>query len=177
MSFGYDENNTGMEPIEAGTYEVYPTKYAAQNTKRTNKPMIVMNYKIRSDVQQKSQGQIIQFDNFVAGEKSQWRFNALTKATQAFKSGFDFGTPEGWAENMLGKPIRVKITIDDKGYPEVRSFLPSENAKMSEQPAIFSHKGINSAAANAQAGMNATSGDPFANNGGPIDIDESKLPF
>lgn len=177
MSFGYDESNTGIEPIEAGTYEVYPTKYTAQNTKKTNKPMIVMNYKIRADVEQKSKGSVIQFDNFVAGENSQWRFNALTKATQAFKSGFDFGTPEGWAENMLGKPVRVKISIDGKGYPEVKSFLPSKQPKMTEQPDIHSHKAVNSAAAVAAKGIQNATNDPFAAGNGPIDIDDSDIPF
>ena len=178
MSFKYNSKNTGNARIEkAGDYEVYPSKYASQLTREKHNPMIVMNYVVRSDVDQPAAGALIQFDNFVDSENSGWRFNALSKATAAFQNDFDFGTMEGWAENMLGKPIKVRVKLDDKGYAQVVSFKESDHPEMKEQPRIFSHKDTNSAAAKAQAGMNAASGDPFANNGGPIDISDDDLPF
>lgn len=143
MSFGYNEKDAGFEQITAGEYEVYPTTYEAKLTQQTRNPMTVMNYKIREDVDQKAQGSLIQFDNFVSSPNSQWRFNALTKATNVYENGHDFGTMETWAEEMLGKPVRVKVKMrkDKKGneFPEVSSFAVSEYPEMTEVPTVKSH--------------------------------------
>lgn len=183
MSFAYDEDNTEVEQIKAGEYEVYPTTYVAKNTQRTNNPMIVMNYKVRSDVDQPSQGALIQYDNFVLTKNSQWRFNLLTKSTELYENKHDFGTIEHWAEEMLGKPILVKVDMEKSNngreYARVTGIYPSKQKPMKEQPQVKSHAEINSAAAAASKGVNAANSnqDPFAKNNDAIDISDDDLPF
>lgn len=180
MSFGYDAENTGMEPLKAGEYEVYPTTYESKLTSKTRNPMIVMNYKVRSDVDQPNKGALIQYDNFVESPKSQWRFNALTKATDMYENGHDFGTMESWAEEMLGKPVRVKVKVEPsqngKEYPSVSSFKKSDVPTMTETPQIKSHKDINDAANSIQNNM-PPANDPFADGGQSIDISDEDVPF
>lgn len=183
MSFGYDEQDTGNQLItEAGEYEVYATSYADKLTQRTRNKMETLNYRVRGDVDQPAKGALIQYDNFVATPKAQWRFNALTKATEMFENGHDFGTPEGWAEEMLGKPFIavVEMEEDNKGIPRpsVRSFKPSKHKPMAEKPIIKSTKAVNSAASSIPDNMGQqNAGDPFAGNDGPIDISDEDVPF
>lgn len=178
MSFKYNENNAGNSMItKAGEYEVYPNAYEYTMTKSTNRPMITMNYKVRDDVDQEGAGSEIRFDNFVDSTKSDWRFNALTKATGAFEDDHDFGNPQGWAEEMLGKPIRVKVKIEEsngKQYPAITSFKPSQET-MSEAPEIKNHdssakKTVSKPSANVIK-------DPFADDGGSVSISDDDLPF
>jgi len=188
MGFGYDEKNAGNELItKPGEYEVYATAYADKLTKTTRNEMEVVNYRVRTDVDQPAQGALIQYDNFVNTPKAAWRFNALTKATQMFENGHDFGTPSNWAEEMLGKPVIAVVAMerDNKGIPRpaVRSFKPSKNKPMTEVPIIKSAKELQDAANGIPDNMGAThnagpaTGDPFANTGNSIDISDDDVPF
>lgn len=184
MAFGYDEKNVGNEQItKAGEYEVYATTYADKLTQRTRKEMEVLNYRVRGDVDQPAQGSLIQYDNFVATPKAQWRFNALTKATEMFENGYDFGTPKNWAEEMLGKPFIAVVAMeeDNKGVlrPSVRSFKPSKHKPMSETPIIKSQKGVDTAVGSipSNMGQQHNNPDPFANTGDSIDISDEDVPF
>lgn len=178
MSFKYNENNAGNSMItKAGEYEVYPNAYEYTMTNSTNRPMITMNYKVRDDVDQEGAGSEIRFDNFVHSPKSDWRFNALTKATGAFEDDHDFGNPQGWAEEMLGKPIRVKVKIEEsngKQYPSIASFKPSQEA-MTEEPEIKQHDTSSPTTASKPAA--STVKDPFADGGESINISDDDLPF
>lgn len=184
MAFGYDEKNTGNEQItKAGEYEVYATSYADKLTQRTRNEMEVLNYRVRGDVDQPGKGALIQFDNFVATPKAQWRFNALTKATQMYENGHDFGDPKHWAEEMLGKPFRAVVAMekDNKGIlrPSIRSFKPSKFKPMTEQPIIKSQKDIDQAAGSVpdNMGQQHAPADPFASNNDSIDISDDDVPF
>ena len=141
MSFTFDENNAGVEPIKPGEYEVYPNAYAVGTAKSGNQT-IQLNHFIRDDVQQPGAGQEIKFDNFTVTPTAQWRFNALAKAAGT-PQGFDFGSPEGWAQAMMGKAIRVVVEMekDNKGkeWPRVRSFKPAQ-VPMNGQPVFKQNK-------------------------------------
>lgn len=189
MAFGYDEKNVGIERItKPGEYEVYATSFVDKLTNTTRKEMEVLNYRVRTDVDQPGKGALIQFDNFVATDKAQWRFNALTKATEMYENGHDFGTPSNWAEEMLGKPIIAVVTMekDLKGMPRpsVKSFKPSAHKPMAEKPIIKSGKAVDAAAGNVPDNMGATHAapapeptDPFTGNDGGIDISDDDIPF
>lgn len=185
MSFGYDEDNAGKKPVAAGKYEVYPTTYEAKLTQNTRNPMITMNYKVRSDVDQASKGSWLQYDNFVDTPNSDWRFNALTKATTLYENKHDFGSMENWAEEMLGKPVLVTVKMQKSNngqeYPVVSSFAPSKSSKMTETPDVKHHGAMNSAVNDVNKNLNnasfAAESDPFANNGQQVDIDDDSLPF
>lgn len=160
MSFIFDAKNAGLRRVEAGVYEVYPASYEIDRSS-TGKDMVVMNYRLRSDVQQPAAGAAIKFDNFVVGEKSQWHFNQLTKATELFPDRYDFQTLANWAESMLGKPIRVTVEMEKRNngreYPRVDGIEPSQAKPMREQPKIKSKAQFNQAAANMNQLGNANS--------------------
>jgi len=166
---------------------VYATSYADKLTQRTRNEMEVLNYRVRGDVDQPAKGSLIQYDNFVDTPKAQWRFNALTKATQMYENGHDFGTPSNWAEEMLGKPFIAVVAMeaDKKGVmrPSVRSFKPSQHKPMTETPIIKSDKELQNAASSVPDNMGAThpagpaTADPFSNSGNSIDISDDDVPF
>lgn len=153
MSFTVDYKNTGIEPIKPGEYEVFPVKYDIQAAQSGNMRVIV-NYEIRSDVDQPGQGQEIKFDNFTVTENSIWRFNQASKAA-GMPDGITFGTIEEWASAFMKRSVRVVVgerTYDGKTFPEVKSFKESQHSTTKKQ-------------------------DPFADDGKPIDISDDDLPF
>ncbi|WP_324722224.1 DUF669 domain-containing protein [Latilactobacillus curvatus] len=191
--FKYDESNTGITPVESGIYEAYPCSYEVKTTQNTGNQMIVMSYRIRDDVNQPSAGGEVHYDNFVDTPKAQWRANLLTKATNAFKNGMDFGTIENWAEQMLGKPIRIKVKVEineqDKRITNITGFSNSQ-VPMQVAPNV-KRNNLNAAAANVAQGMEQqqapqqnygmqtqmnTASDPFKNNSS-INISDDDLPF
>ncbi|WP_262315395.1 DUF669 domain-containing protein [Lacticaseibacillus parakribbianus] len=186
MSFTYDENNAGIKPLESGEYEVYPSAWETQVANSGNN-MILMNYRVRSDVEQNCAGSEIRRDNYVITPNSMWRFNALTKAVGGVPQGFDFGTPENWAEAMLGKPFRVSIemvTADNgKQYSDVKSLMQTQHPQMTEQPVVKHHSAGQQAATASRYGAPAqpprpAAPDPFADAGkGTMDISDDDLPF
>lgn len=168
MTFKFDENNTGFEPIKAGEYEVYMNTYTLKTAKSGNE-MIEVNYTIRPDVDQPAKNQEIRFDNFVITENSIWRIHALSKAV-GVPSGYDFGTPQGWAQAMLGKPVKVKVGLREHNgneYADVKGFMESEYKEFKTEPVIKKEQNQN----------NQQSSNPFANANGPIDISDDDLPF
>lgn len=153
MSFTVDYKNTGIEPIKPGEYEVYPIKYDIQAAQSGNMRVIV-NYEVRSDVDQPGQGQEIKFDNFTVTENSMWRFNQASKAA-GMPDGITFGTVEEWASAFMKRSVRVVVgekTYDGKTFPEVKSFKESQHSTTKKQ-------------------------DPFVDDGKPIDISDNDLPF
>lgn len=183
MAFGYDAEDAGSTPLKAGDYEVYPSSYVTKKTKQTNNDMAVINYRVRKDVEQPGKGQLIQFDNFVDSPKSRWRFNALTKATDAYEDHHDFGNMENWAKGMMGKPVMVRVKLSEQGYAEVSSFAKSKSLPMTETPQVKLPTDVSAAANRAAEGMAAAQQqapvppDPFAGNSKAADIKDEDLPF
>lgn len=197
MSFKFDENNVGVQPLEAGEYEVYANAYSQETARTTGNQMIQLNYFVRDDVNQPGAGQEIRFDNFVVTPNSQWRFNALAQAVGT-PHGYDFGSPQGWAQAMMGKPVRVVVDMEEstngKKYARVKSFKKSQ-VPMNVQPVYKENKqeSVSNAANNLnnhfsnnqsqnnqygqQNQQNFGQSDPFQNNGQAIDISDDSLPF
>lgn len=197
MSFKFDENNVGVKPLEAGEYEVYANAYSQEIARTTGNQMIQLNYFVRDDVNQPGAGQEIRFDNFVVTPNSQWRFNALAQAVGT-PHGYDFGSPQGWAQAMMGKPVRVVVDMEEstngKKYARIKSFKKSQ-VPMNAQPVFKENKqeSVSNAAnnlnnrfannqQNAQTNNQPTQQsfgqrDPFANQGQPLDVTDDMLPF
>lgn len=191
MSFTFDENNAGVEQIKPGEYEVYPNAYSV-DVARSGNQVIQLNYFIRDDVQQPSAGQDIRYDNFTVTANAQWRFNALAKAVGT-PQGFDFGTPEGWAKAMMGKPVRVVVGMEkdlkdkNKEWPRVKSFKNAQ-VPMNVQPVYkqSQQQSISNAANNlnnqfgsqtqSQSQQNFNQ-DPFSGVGQTINISDDDMPF
>jgi hypothetical protein len=118
----------GFEIVKPGEYEVVAVNYDLK-TSSTGNNMVVMDYEIRSDVEQPCQGQKILFDNFVVTDKSMWRFQQASKAAQ-FQDGITFNSYKDWADAFLNKPVRVVVSEREanngKKYPQVDSFKVSQ---------------------------------------------------
>lgn len=117
----------GFEVVKPGEYEVMVVNYELKTASSGNN-MVVVDYEIRSDVDQPCQGQKIQFDNFVVSDNTQWRFQQASKAAQ-FPDGMKLSSYKEWAETFLNKPLRLVVgerEYNGKKYPEVNSFKVSE---------------------------------------------------
>lgn len=123
------EKGKGFEPIKAGEYEVTVVNYEMKKADSGNNRIIV-DYEIRSDVDQPCQGQKILFDNFTVTENAEWRFHAASKAA-GFPNGMKFKNYKEWADTYLNKSLRVVVgerEYNGKKYAEVKGFKESEVA-------------------------------------------------
>ncbi len=129
MAFKVDHSkgDGGFETVKPGEYEVTVINYELKTAASGNNRVIV-DYEIRSDVDQPCQGQKILFDNFTVTEKAMWRFQQASKAA-GFPDGIEFASFKEWADTFLNKHIRLSVgerEYNGKKYPEVKSFLPSQ---------------------------------------------------
>lgn len=125
----YEKAGNEFEPIKPGEYEVTVMNYE-QKTSSTGKNMVVVDYEIRSDVDQPCQGQKLLYDNFIVSDNTTWRFQAASKAAQ-FPNGVSFSSYKEWAETFLNKSLRVVVgerEYNGKKYPQVNGFKVSEVA-------------------------------------------------
>ncbi|PEK87940.1 DUF669 domain-containing protein [Bacillus toyonensis] len=119
----------GIEEVKPGEYEVTVVHYD-QTTSQNGNPRIIVNYEIRSDVDQPCQGREIKYDNFVVTENSMWRLHAASKAA-GFPTGMGFKSYKEWADTLLNKPLRLIVgerEYKGKKYPQVNGFKLSEVA-------------------------------------------------
>jgi hypothetical protein len=118
----------GFEVVKPGEYEVTVVNYEMKQS-TTGNNMVVVDYEIRSDVDQPCQGQKILFDNFVVTDKAMWRFQQASKAAK-FTDGLEFKSYKEWADAFLNKPLRLVVSEREgnngKKYPQVDSFKVSE---------------------------------------------------
>lgn len=129
FKINHEEAGKGFELVAKGDYEVFVHNYE-QKVSSTGKNMIVVDYEIRTDVDQPHGGQKIQFDNFIIGEKSMWRLQAISKAAQ-FPQGLEFATYKEWADTLMNKHLIITIGHREHNgnlYPEVKGFKVSKVA-------------------------------------------------
>jgi hypothetical protein len=129
MAFKVDHSQatTEFEVITPGEYEVTVINFELKKANSGNN-VVVVDYEIRSDVDQKCKGQKILFDNFTVSDNSMWRFQQASKAAQ-FPNGKDFESFKQWAEAFLNKNIRLVVgerEYNGKKYPQVKAFKVSE---------------------------------------------------
>ncbi|WP_406622169.1 DUF669 domain-containing protein [Bacillus sp. PPSBB_2] len=120
---------TEFEVIKPGEYEVTVVNFELKQAASGNN-QVVVDYEIRSDVEQPFQGQKILFDNFTVTDKAIWRFQAASKAAQ-FPDGMRFGSYKEWADAFLNKSLRLVVgerEYNGKKYPQVNGFKVSEVA-------------------------------------------------
>lgn len=118
---------TEFETIKPGEYEVVVINYE-QTTSQNGNPRVIVDYEIRSDVDQPCKGQKILFDNFTVTDKAMWRFQAASKAA-GFPHGANFKSFKEWAEKFVGKHLRLVVgerEYNGKKYPQVNGFKESQ---------------------------------------------------
>ncbi|WP_144519367.1 DUF669 domain-containing protein [Bacillus thuringiensis] len=117
------------EKVIPGEYEVTVVHYE-QTTSQNGNPRILLNYEIRSDVEQPCQGKQIRYDNFVVTENSMWRLHECSEAV-GIPNHMHFKSYKEWADILLNKHLRVVVgerEYNGKTYPQVNEFKPSEVA-------------------------------------------------
>ncbi|MGQ3740915.1 DUF669 domain-containing protein [Bacillus sp. Fil] len=117
-----------FEEVKPGEYEVTVVKYD-QTTSQNGNQRIIVDYEIRSDVDQPHQGQQIRFDNFTVAENSMWRIHAVSTAVGL--AGMNFRSYKELADTLLNKHLRVVVgerEYKGKKYLEVNEFKSSEVA-------------------------------------------------
>lgn len=121
------EQAKGFEPIKPGEYEVTVINYELKTAQSGNN-QVVVDYEIRSDVDQPCQGQKILYDNFTVTDKAMWRFHSASKAA-GFPSGKSFKNFKEWADAFLNQHIRVVVgerEHNGKKYAQVNGFKESQ---------------------------------------------------
>lgn len=125
MMFKVDHSQAKeFEAIKQGEYEVTVINYELKKAQSGNN-RVVVDYEIRSDVDQPCQGQKILYDNFTVTEKAMFRFQNASKAA-GFPDGIQFSSFKEWAEAFLNKHLRVFVKLNENGYPEIKSFKVSQ---------------------------------------------------
>lgn len=127
--FKVDYNNAGFVQVKPGEYEVIPLTYDITIANNSGNERLIVNYEIRSDVEQPCKGQEIKFDNFTVHEKSMWRFNQAMKAA-GIPDGTDILTLKEWAEAFMNRPVRVVVgerEYQGKTFPDVQMFKETLN--------------------------------------------------
>lgn len=129
----HSKGESNFEIIKPGEYEATVVNYE-QKVSSSGKNMVVVDYEIRSDVEQPCQGQKILFDNFVVSDKTMWRFQQASKAAQ-FPNGINFPTYKEWADTFLNKHLRLVVgerEYNGKKFAEVKGFKVSKVNEPSE---------------------------------------------
>lgn len=123
----HSKGESTFEQIKPGEYEVTVVNYE-QKTASTGKNMVVVDYEIRSDVDQPCQGQKILFDKFIVSENTTWRFQQASKAAQ-FPDGMTFASYKEWADTFLNKHLRLVVgerEYNGKKFAQVNGFKESQ---------------------------------------------------
>jgi hypothetical protein len=155
--FSFDEKQAGggFEALKAGEYEAVISKTEVKVSSGGN-DMISVQLTIRNDVEQEYGGRKV-FDNYVATEKAMFKFHQVAKAL-GWAQGEGADSLDEFAQKILFQPVRLKI-----GNPRNDPQRGEQTNIQNYLPATVDYAG--------------GGGDPFADNGKPIDISDDDLPF
>ncbi len=121
-----DYKNTEPGKVSPGQYEVTVVAFDVATSKNGNQ-QVVLDYEIRKDVQQESQGSRIRYDRFTFTDSAAWRISAIAKVT-GVPDGYDFPSPEWFGKVMMHRSFLATVedrTYDGKTRPNVTRFDPS----------------------------------------------------
>lgn len=158
--FNYNPNEagSGFDPVPAGEYEVIISEAKVATFNSGNRGLKI-TLTIRDDVDQEG-GKRKVFENFVESANAMFKFHNLAKGLE-WAEGDGATTLEDFANKVQYAAVRVKLKVTAAtgqyaAKNEVVTYLPTQAA---------SHSG------------GGFGGDPFKNDGTPIDISEDDLPF
>ena len=122
-----DYNKTEPGRVAPGQYEVTVVAFDVVTAQTTGNQQVVLDYEVRKDVQQESQGARIRYDRFTFVDNAAWRISAAAKSADV-PDGYDFPTPEWFGKVMMHRSFLVTVeerTYNGKTYPNVTRFDPS----------------------------------------------------
>jgi single-stranded DNA-binding protein len=156
-----------FEPVKPGMYEVIIEK-AEYKVSSGGNDMIKLQMVIRDDVGQEFQKRKL-FDNIVFADNTAWKVQQFLKAV-ALPDGTEIADIDHCIELVSYKPVKLKVKHEEyQGKTQERVDFYEE-----------SDHGLGGGASNQGSpfGNSSNEGnDPFANNGGSIDISDDDLPF
>lgn len=153
----YSEVNSGFEPLPIGDYECIVSKVEVTTSQSSGAPMLKVTLTVRDDVEQEG-GKRKFFDNLPQMDNMMWKFQQVSKAAQ-LPAGQDFETLEEFAAAIQYQPVII------------RNKHEMYNGEKNDKVGFWKESKIGGG---TEAGG---AGDPFANNGQPIDISDDDLPF
>jgi hypothetical protein len=116
--FKFDESNasTGFELVAEGKYEAVIVNAEARKT-QAGKPMMSVDFEIRSDVPQNHQGAKVLYNTFTFEHEISIKIvNSLLKSC-GFANNHAFSSPEDMAKQLINK--NLKITVKHEEYEKV----------------------------------------------------------
>lgn len=116
MALKYDSSKAegAFTLLPEGEYEAFISAVDHKYSSNGNE-MLVVNYKIRDDVEQEGKGQEIRFDNYVNTEKALWKFHALNKALEA-DEGAEWNDFKEWMPFIKGKAVRLVVKHEEADF-------------------------------------------------------------
>jgi hypothetical protein len=164
MALKFDSKKAeGFTLLPEGEYEVFISAIDHKFS-TTGNEMLVVNYKVRDDVNQEGKGSEIRFDNFVNHDNSIWRFHALNKALKA-DEGAEWEDFKEWQHFIKGKAVRVAVKHEEATQGKSKGkIFPTVTAFKESQVGGSMH-------------FTKVDDDPFNQGSGQIDIQDDDLPF
>jgi hypothetical protein len=148
----------GFGPLTPGEYEVVISEAKSAKSQSGN-DMIKLTLTVRSNVPQLHQKRKI-FDNLVVSEKAMFKFHNLSMAL--FGEGTEFATLEDFRKAIANQYVRVLIKTEQNTH----------NGVTRDQDRVVTYKEPQDG-----SGSEVSSGDPFQDDGRPVDISEDDMPF
>jgi single-stranded DNA-binding protein len=153
----YEDVNAGFDPLPIGDYECIVSKVEVTKSGTSGAPMLKVTLTVRDDVEQQGRKRKF-FDNMVEMDNMMWKFQQVAKAAQ-LPAGEDYPTIAEFAAAIQYKPVLIKNKHEEY------------NGEKQDKIAYWKESKVGGG---TEAGG---AGDPFANNGTPIDISDDDLPF
>ena len=173
FSLDFNETFEGYQKIEDGVYEVIIDS-AMEDATQGGAEFTNFTMTIRNDLNQPFKNQKIWNRVFKAkatGKYNMMMFNTIGKAAQ-LQNGKTYNSFEELLDDYRGKPVQVYVENEKSEY----NGKTYENLNVKQwKPTAFPQLNHQWKQSNDNGQSNGN--DPFRNNGQPIDIQESDLPF
>jgi hypothetical protein len=175
--FKLDFENTfdGYQKIEDGVYEVV-IDHASEDATKSGAEFTNFQMTIRNDLDQPFKNQKIWERVFKAkatGKYNMMMFNTIGKAA-GLQSGKVYNSFDELLEDYAGKPVQVYVENETSEY----NGKTYENLNVKQwNPTKFPDVQHQWKQSNNSGGNTSNEGDPFRNNGQPVEISDGELPF
>ena len=174
--------------IPDGTYELLVTKaqYFPLLDKPDKSPYFNLELTVRTDVEQECGGRKVFHKFYVPRdeEKAEKAMGFIDRFNLAINmpDEVEIDTEEQWCDYILGKAVKAKIKNEKSEYQgktyentNIKNFSETEHAEITHE--VDKPSGIQKVKDKPKKQDSKLEDDPFADDGGTIDISDDDLPF
>ena len=161
------DGKSGSAYLEiAGEYLFVATRVKRGRANKSNKPYLLMTYKVISGQHRGKRA----MERVYVNDEAQWKLGAMCQAMD-YKEAFDLDDDRELREALLNRPFKARVSINRKGdatYPELFFIFKTnveEDAVMNEWMAEF------------EASGGDKGGGGFDEDDGPPPHDDGDIPF